>query len=132
MQIVVKRFLPDQDIKENLRLTLEENQFSAAAIISAVGSVKEYVIRVSDGSSIIQGNENREIVSLSGILTKDGIHVHVSLSGLDGSVIGGHLMEGCLVHTTLEVVLMSLEDDLTRTFDPITGYKELVIKKRAL
>ena len=132
MQIVVKRFLPDQDITENLRLTLEENQFSAAAIISAVGSVKEYVIRVSDGSSIIQGNENREIVSLSGILTKDGIHVHVSLSGLDGSVIGGHLMEGCLVHTTLEVVLMSLEDDLTRTFDPITGYKELVIKKRAL
>jgi uncharacterized protein len=131
MQIIVKRLLPNQDIKENLIFFLEENQLSAAAIISAVGSVKEYVIRVSDGSSVISGNENREIVSLSGILTKDGIHVHLSLSGLDGRVIGGHLMEGCLVNTTLEVVLMSLEDDLTREFDSDTGYKELVIKKRA-
>jgi predicted DNA-binding protein with PD1-like motif len=131
MQIIVKRLLPNQDIKMNLISFLEENQLSAAAIISAVGSVKEYVIRVSDGSSVIHGIENREIVSLSGILTKDGIHVHLSLSGLDGSVIGGHLMEGCLVNTTLEVVLMSLEDDLTRELDPNTGYRELVIKKRA-
>lgn len=111
---------------------LEEYQLSAAAIVSAVGSVKEYVIRVSDGFSVIRGVENREIVSLSGILTEDGIHVHMALSGLDGLVIGGHLMEGCLVHTTLEVVMMSLEDDLTREFDSDTGYKELVIKKRAL
>ena len=131
MKIIVKRLLPNQDIKVNLISFLEENQLSAAAIISAVGSVKEYVIRVSDGSSVISGNDNREIVSLSGILTKDGIHVHLSLSGLDGSVIGGHLMEGCLVNTTLEVVLMSLEDDLSREFDSDTGYKELVIKKRA-
>jgi predicted DNA-binding protein with PD1-like motif len=131
MQIIVKRLLPNQDIKESLISFLEENQLSAAAIISAVGSVKVYVIRVSDGSSVISGNENREIVSLSGILTKDGIHVHLTLSGLDGCVIGGHLMEGCLVNTTLEVVLMSLEDDLTREFDSDTGYKELVIKKRA-
>lgn len=131
MKIIVKRLLPNQDIKVNLISFLEENQLSAAAIISAVGSVKAYVIRVSDGSSVIHGIENREIVSLSGILTKDGVHVHLSLSGLDGRVIGGHLMEGCLVNTTLEVVLMSLEDDLTREFDPNTGYRELVIKKRA-
>jgi uncharacterized protein len=131
MQIYVLRLLPDQDIKERLISFLSENQLSAAAIISAVGSVKEYAIRVSDGLSVIRALENREIVSLSGILTTDGIHMHVSLSGLDGCVIGGHLMEGCLVHTTLEVVLMSLEDDLSRVFDPTTGYKELVIKKRA-
>lgn len=131
MEIIVKRMLPGQDIKERLSFFLEEYQLSAAAIISAAGSVKEYVIRVSDGSSVISGNGNREIVSLSGILTEDGIHVHVALSGLDGLVIGGHLMEGCLVHTTLEVVMMSLDDDLRREFDPDTGYKELVIKKRA-
>jgi uncharacterized protein len=131
MQIYVLRLLPDQDIKERLVSFLDENQLSAVAIISAVGSVKEYVIRVSDGFSVIRGFENREIVSLSGILTTDGIHVHVSLGGLDGCVIGGHLMEGCLINTTLEVVLMSLEDDLSRVFDANTGYKELVIKKRA-
>jgi uncharacterized protein len=131
MQIYVKRLMPDQDIKVELNSFLDENQISSAAIISAVGSVKEYALRVSDGSTVIRGSENREIVSLSGILTKDGIHVHVSLSGLDGLVIGGHLMEGCLVHTTLELVLISIEDDLAREYDPITGYKELVLKKGA-
>jgi uncharacterized protein len=123
--------MPDQDIKVELNSFLDENQISSAAIISAVGSVKEYALRVSDGSTVIRGSENREIVSLSGILTKDGIHVHVSLSGLDGLVIGGHLMEGCLVHTTLELVFISIEIDLTRKYDPITGYKELVLKKGA-
>lgn len=128
MQTIVMRLVPNKDIKKSLSTLLDEYQISAAAIISAVGSVSEYALRVSDGSSVISGFENREIVSLSGILTKDGIHVHVSLSGLDGSVIGGHLMEGCLVHTTLEIVLLSLDADLTRIFDPITGYKELVVK----
>ncbi|PKM65656.1 MAG: DUF296 domain-containing protein [Firmicutes bacterium HGW-Firmicutes-19] len=128
MQTIIKRLLPNQDIRKSLSTILDEYQIPAAAIISAVGSVKEYVLRVSDGSSIIHSFENREIVSLSGILTKEGIHVHASLSGLDGSVIGGHLMEGCLIHTTFEIVLLSLDADLTRTYDPVTGYKELVVK----
>lgn len=128
MKTYVKRLLPNQDIKYVLHNFLDENRLSSAAIITAVGSVREYVLRVSDGESMIQGSEDREIVSLSGILTKDGIHVHISLSGLDGSVIGGHLMDGCLVHTTLELVLISLDDELSREYDPSTGYKELLIK----
>lgn len=128
MQTIVRRLLPNQDIKKALRSFLDENDLSSAAIISAVGSVREYALRVSDGTSVIEGFENREIVSLSGILTKDGIHVHLSLSGLDGSVIGGHLMDGCLVHTTLELVLIGLKDDLAREYDPNTGYRELMVK----
>ncbi|MDP2813060.1 MAG: DNA-binding protein, partial [Erysipelotrichaceae bacterium] len=92
MQTIVRRLVPNQDIKKSLNSFLDENHLSSAAIISAVGSVQEYALRVSDGTSVIKGFENREIVSLSGILTKDGMHVHISLSGLDGSVIGGHLM----------------------------------------
>lgn len=128
MQTIVRRLVPNQDIKKALNSILDENHVSSAAIISAVGSVREYALRVSDGTSVIRGVEFREIVSLSGILTKDGIHVHLSLSGRDGSVIGGHLMEGCLVHTTLELVLFALEADLTREYDPNTGYSELIVK----
>jgi hypothetical protein len=128
MQTIVRRLVPNQDIKKALNSFLDENRLSSAAIISAVGSVREYALRVSDGTSVIKGFENREIVSLSGILTKDGIHAHISLSGLDGSVIGGHLMEGCLIHTTLELVLIALEDELTREYDPNTGYRELIVK----
>jgi hypothetical protein len=128
MKTYVKRLLPGQDIKISLQQLLDEYQLKAAAIISAVGSVQTFSLRVSDGKTVISNMEHREIVSMSGILTKDGIHVHISLSGLDGSVIGGHLMEGCLVNTTLELVLIPLEHDLSRTYDSATGYKELVTK----
>lgn len=128
METFVKRLLPGQDIKIGLQQLLDEYQLKAAAIVSAVGSVQTFSLRVSDGKTVISDSEYREIVSMSGILTKDGIHVHLSLSGLDGSVIGGHLMEGCLVNTTLELVLLPLEHNLSRAFDPTTGYKELITK----
>lgn len=128
MKTHIKRLLPKQDIKQCLIQILDEYQLPAAVIVSAVGSVESYTLRVSDGVSMISKDENREIVSMSGILTKDGIHVHLSLSGQDGSVIGGHLMEGCRVKTTLELAILSLDQDVSRNYDPITGYRELVTK----
>lgn len=128
METYVKRLMPGQDIKVSLQQVLDEFQLKAATVVSAVGSVQAFSLRVSDGMTVISESEHREIVSMSGILTKDGIHVHCSLSGLDGSVIGGHLMEGCLVNTTVELVLISLSQNLSRVYDPATGYKELVTK----
>lgn len=54
------------------------------------------------------------------------VHAHLTLSGVDGDaidVIGGHLIEGCVVFGFAEIILMELEgidmvkniDDETRT-----------------
>ena len=42
-------------------------------------------------------------MSLTGTLSRDGVHIHISLSDADGNVIGGHLIDG-VVFTTCEVV----------------------------
>jgi predicted DNA-binding protein with PD1-like motif len=72
-----------------------------------------------------------EIVSLTGTLGPDGLHVHISLAGADGACIGGHLVEGCIVNTTAELVIGELADvAFRRLADPATGYAELVVAPR--
>lgn len=47
----------------------------------------------------------------------------------EGKTLGGHVMDGCIVRTTLEIVLIDLpEMRFSREKDPKTGYEELVIK----
>ncbi len=68
-----------------------------------------------------------EIVSLMGI-PQGSMHMHISLSRRDGSVVGGHMKYGCIVETTVELVLLEDETQhFSREVDPTTGFDELVI-----
>ena len=71
-----------------------------------------------------------EIVSLVGTLTQDGQHhLHMSLSKVDGSVVGGHVLhKPLIVFTTAEVILGEAFDlEFSREFDAATGFDELVV-----
>ena len=69
-----------------------------------------------------------EIVSAEGTISSNGVHVHIAVSDDEGAVYGGHLMEGCKVHTTAEICIMETEMVFKRIFDPETGYKELIFE----
>ena len=63
-----------------------------------------------------------------GTLSKDGVHIHISVSDTNGNTIGGHLMNGCIINTTAEVIILNLDKFLfERNYDESTGYKELEI-----
>lgn len=75
-------------------------------------------------------NEELEIVSAVGTLGADGLHIHLGLSCTDGSCIGGHLKDGCIIKTTAEVVIGEVEGTkFVREMDQSTGFSELVVKK---
>ena len=101
--------------------------------MSLVGSLENAVLRMSGSGPTDQivkkWEEPFEIVSGTGTVSREGCHIHVSLSGSDGSVIGGHLKDGCKVDTTVEVVVGIFEDiSYERVFDNATGFKELEVK----
>jgi predicted DNA-binding protein with PD1-like motif len=76
-------------------------------------------------------SEPMEIVSLTGTLCPDGLHVHISLSRGDGACVGGHVVAGCIVNTTAELVIGELPDvEFSRPLDPATGYDELEVRPR--
>lgn len=93
-----------------------------------VGCLDRLNIRLADANDYLEKEEAFEIVSITGTLSKDGVHIHISVSDKDGNTFGGHLMEGCIINTTAEVVLLELEQfEFGREFDEATGYKELTI-----
>jgi len=129
MKTHIFRLRPEEDLKKSIDEYVIKHQIEVAVVLSVVGSVVQYEIRVSDGKTVISKKEPREIITVSGLCSQDGSHLHISLSDVHGSIIAGHLMDGCLINTTAEIVLLEIDNiKLTREFDVATGYKELVAR----
>ena len=102
----------------------------AACVISAIGSLTRAVLRYAGepGGSVIDGP--LELVTLAGTLGAGGVHLHASVSDAEGRIYGGHLMPGCTVRTTAEIVLGLLPNHVfDRVPDPATGYLELLPRR---
>ena len=115
---------------DDLRLSIEEYcahyDVDTAVVLSAVGSLFNVGIRLADAQKFLRVERDYEIVSLTGTISRSKAHLHISLSDENGDCIGGHLIEGCLVNTTCEVVLGILEDYKSiRKYDDYTGYDEI-------
>jgi predicted DNA-binding protein with PD1-like motif len=71
-----------------------------------------------------------EIISVSGSISPEGAHLHMSVADAQGRVIGGHVCKGCEVRTTAELLVAELPGyRLSREHDPATGFKELVVHR---
>ena len=92
---------------------------------------QQYHLRFANQSEGSQSQGHFEIVSLTGTLSINGSHLHMSVSDSTGRTFGGHLLEGNLVYTTAEIVIGTSHELLfTREYDGTTEWKELQIKKR--
>jgi predicted DNA-binding protein with PD1-like motif len=131
MKIYALRLKPNQDLRAELERFARENKISAGFIITGVGSLKEAKIRLADQSEASLFEGKFEIVSLVGTLAESGVHLHVSLSDKTGKTLGGHLVEGCKIYTTAEIVIGATDEIVfTRETDAETTYKELKIRKK--
>jgi predicted DNA-binding protein with PD1-like motif len=93
-----------------------------------VGCLSRARLRDASGVTVRELPEHMEIVSLTGTVSEARLHLHIALSRGDLSTVGGHLMDGCIVGTTAEVVLLALPDiAFGEQFDPETGYGELTV-----
>jgi uncharacterized protein len=124
----VLRLKPGQDLKKELHQCAQN--FNAGFVIGCCGSLSKLRIRPAQSSNSFEKNENFEIISLQGSLAKDGVHLHISVSDNSCQTYGGHLLDGCLISTTAEILVIELNDYIfSRKLDPGTSYKELCIKK---
>jgi predicted DNA-binding protein with PD1-like motif len=132
LKIYALRLTPKQDLRKQIELFARQRKISAGFILTAVGSLQKAALRLADQKDSTTFEGKYEIVSLTGTLSPDGVHLHVSLSDSTGKTIGGHLTEGCEIYTTAEIVIADAVGLLfTREQDAETGYKELKIRKPA-
>ena len=133
LQIEVLRLQPGDDLRGSLVAAfaaLAADGAQAACVLSCVGSLRAAVLRYADQSRGTALAGPLELLALSGTLSEDGPHLHGSVADALGRVSGGHVMPGCVVRTTAEIVLAVLPGwAFVRVPDAETGFLELVARR---
>jgi predicted DNA-binding protein with PD1-like motif len=114
-RIVFARLSEGEDLLENITLTAEKSHITAGFFI-LIGTLKEanfgFYRRGKYETIKIRGP--LEIVSCMGNISlkenKPFAHAHISASNEKGEVMGGHVMPGCTIAATGELVLIEAAD----------------------
>ena len=119
----------------SLQEFVREQKIDAAGL-TAIGAFERAVIGYFDWATKdykrIPVEEQVEVLSLIGDVAeadgKPALHLHAVLGKSDGSVVGGHLLEGH-VRPTLEVIVTQPPAHLRKKKDPETGLALIALEK---
>ena len=132
MQTFTFRLKPGQDLFNDIESVVAEKSIEAGCVLSAVGSLTHATLRLANRDHYSEYDGHFEIVSMTGTVSLHGSHLHISISDGDGNMIGGHLVPGCKIYTTAEMVLAIFDDVVyKREYTEDSGYEELVVKKNS-
>jgi predicted DNA-binding protein with PD1-like motif len=127
------RLRPEQDLFDSIESFVADQKIEAGCVLSAVGSLTHATLRLANHEYYNEYDGQFEIVSITGTVALSGSHLHISISDGEGVTIGGHLVSGCKIYTTAEVVLAGF-DDVVYTRELLendSGYEELVVKSKS-
>jgi hypothetical protein len=125
------RLKPGTDLKAGIEALVKEQGIEAGWIGTGVGSLTHYNIRFANQPQGSRGEGHFEIVSLTGTVSVNGSHLHISISDSTGKTIGGHLLDGNIVYTTAEIVITETDEVIfTREKDGTTPWEELQVAKK--
>ena len=131
MRTLPLRLPPGAELRDTLHAVLNEHAVEAAFVIAGLGSLSVAQLRLAGADTAQTLRGDLEILTLSGSIAVDGVHLHASIADAAGRVWGGHVAPGCIVRTTAELLLALLPDwRLGRAADPATGYAELTVQPR--
>jgi predicted DNA-binding protein with PD1-like motif len=132
MRVFSLRLKPEEDLRQSLKAFAIAHNLQAGFILSGIGSLTQAKLRFANQpeSTLLTGKF--EILSLNGTVSIHGIHLHAAIADANGTVIGGHIDQGCIIYTTAEIIIGEIETiTFLRTLDPKTGFLELEIRERS-
>ena len=130
MKTICKRLHRGDDLLKSIQTIAKDQHIGAGVVLSAVGCISKGVVRDASGVTLRQIDAPCEIVSLNGTVSAIRCHLHIALSREDLSTVGGHLVEGCIINTTCELVIGILDGwEIGTEYDAETGYDELVFQE---
>jgi len=123
------RLTPRQDLFDSIEAVVKERNIKAGCILSCVGSLTHVTLRFANREYCSELDGFFEIVSLTGTVSIHGSHLHISISDGDGKTLGGHLVSGCTIYTTGEIVLAFFDDVIYKReiLENDSGYEELTV-----
>ncbi len=131
MELLPLRLRPGDDLRRALEATALPAGASGAFVASGMGSLVGLKLRLAGASLTTSFDGDFELLTLAGSLTPGGSHLHVSAADAQGAVFGGHLVNGNIVRTTAEILLVPVFAwQMSREMDPATGFPELKLSRK--
>ncbi|MGD9395195.1 MAG: DNA-binding protein [Candidatus Thorarchaeota archaeon] len=132
--MIFARMYPGEDVLESIE-TVAKKQGVRSGQLSLIGAVSKaklgYFHREAVEYREFTVDEDVEVVSCMGnIATHEGklvVHAHMIVADEAGKCWGGHLLPGCEVSVTIELVIIETELELIRKRDDKTGLNLLHI-----
>jgi predicted DNA-binding protein with PD1-like motif len=122
------RLKPGHDLFDSIEAFAREKDIQAGCVLSGVGSLTHVTLRLANREFLTVYEGYFEIVSITGLVSIHGSHLHLSISDGDGKTVGGHLVSGSKIYTTAEVVILAFDNVIyKREFAEDSGYEELVV-----
>ena len=123
------RLRPGDDLFDSIESFVSKNKIQAGCVLSSVGSLTHVTLRLANRSDYNKYEGHFEIVSITGTVSTNGSHIHIAISDGDGVAIGGHLVSGCKIYTTAEIVLAVFDEVVYKRelLENDSGYEELVV-----
>ena len=117
------------DLIDSIEKFVRDKQIEAGCILSGVGSLTHANIRLANRESATEYDGHFEIVSITGLVSIHGSHLHISFADGDGRTVGGHILgSGCKVYTTAEIVILAFDNEVyKREYAEDSGYDELAV-----
>lgn len=133
-RVVFARMYPGEDVLGAIEAVANEHGVRSGqlSLIGAVSKAKlgYFHIEASEYRDFTV-DEDVEVVSCIGdISTHEGnlvVHAHMIVADEAGKCYGGHLLTGCEVSVTIELVIIETEIELIRKRDDVTGLNLLHI-----
>lgn len=131
MQTHAIRLKPGEDLKQSIMKYVQEHNIKAGWLVTCAGSLSTYAIRFANQPNFVKDSGHFEIVSLTGTVSVNGAHIHMSISDSTGKTIGGHVVDGNIIYTTAEIIIQESRNFVfTREKDNTTPWEELQIKQQ--
>lgn len=127
--VVVARLNPGDDILESIQRIVKEHNITSG-YLNAIGAISRATLGFFDSVKgeyrTIDIDRHLEVASCMGNIStlKDGtivVHVHMVASDRQGNCYGGHVMPGCKVSVTLEILITGINYQLLRAYDEKIG-----------
>ena len=127
-QVIFARMDPGEDVLQSIETVAKEHGVRSGQL-SLIGAVSKarlgYFHRETPEYKYFLVDEDVEVVSCIGdISSHEGslvVHAHMIVANEEGKCWGGHLMKGCEVSVTIELVIIETEIELIRKKDNLTG-----------
>ena len=135
-QTIMARLEPGEDILNIVESIVRDLGINGGHL-TCIGAVSSATLGYFDRKAQVYRSftidEDLEVVSCMGNITRLGngdpvVHAHMIVADDAGKCYGGHLMPGCEVSVTIEVVIDVFEGEVLRAKDELTGLNLLDLK----